>query len=1089
MATNSDNSIRGSISSSPPNTTTSAASIVNPALSAHPDAPEASQNADSKRLDGHQSPRHNSRPHSGPFYSERHPVPTIQSYWELYPGRSSPPPSPPAHDQEQARTLEHQQRRIEENSEVVTDPITGKEITICDAKYAPPEAAVPSTKEIYPAAQWTLFFEQLRSITVKYIAFVAATFILLNGCLSLPFSLSILVVFGGGVTWWRNIESAWDSFNHCVESDQGKQKMRVAGVKGNESVEWLNGVISKLWPQVNPEIFGPMVDLLEDVMQNSIPSIVTNVKVVNVGQGSTPVRVLSIRWLDEDNENDRKAADTEHGATDRLNEQEQEGEWASLEVAFSYRALPSSASASSKAKNANLLVHFYMGMNGLFGTPFPVWVELRGVMGTCRMKIQLIPNPPFVKLGTFTLLGMPKIEIAAVPMNRRFLNVMNLPVISDFIYSSIRAAAREFVAPLNYTLDLGKILSGDDTKKRLVAIGALVVHIHSASGVKAADINGKSDCYVTLSYSKLRKPLWSTRIIFSELNPVWDETAVLLLDDQEVKAAEKLSCELWDSDRFTADDILGRTAVDVGHLVRQPGKVFERVDNLMGLKQGSEMPGTVKWSIAYYGIRRLDQKLETDGADERVPPDLRHRLPGISNKPPPKHEPDVTTIPPDPAYPSGILSVQIHKIVGLERHIVSGSKGSSGIRRGESQTTHEEEEGQNLPSGYCSIILDYQKIYKTRVKPMTSKPFFSTVTERFVRDYTKTKLMICVRDSRLREEDPILGVVDLNLGEVFKNCSQISRFYPLCGGIGYGKISISLLFRSIDTKLPKEMLSTDIGSIEIVSSTISSSKITDPDVQKADVIKFATPLIKKKAVKSPEGNGWCPVHNTKGSTGFRLGVRHRHSSPLILYFNRDSKFRHGKTLAGAILWLKEIPDGEDVAISLPVYRCDKLEQFMQNSGTPHGIQVGTVDLVVHFHRGLGHSHRRAAAVEKDFRDVIEAAACVEHIRGEGLEKWVSSDNDATDTEDEGSASTPPRPVSSDSQSSSKGTLGHLKEKIAKKREERKELHRMERGAMQWKTTRTLAWMGGGIKEKGQEIIGALKKEPSKPAIETEAPTG
>jgi hypothetical protein len=121
---------------------------------------------------------------------------------------------------------------------------------------------------------------------------------------------------------------------------------------------------------VNPDIFIPIVDLLEDVMQNSIPSIVTQIKIVNVGQGSTPMRVLSMRWLDEGNENDGNAPDTEHGATDRLNEQEQVGEWASLEISFSYRALPSSASASSKAKNANLLVHFYMGLNGLFGAPF-----------------------------------------------------------------------------------------------------------------------------------------------------------------------------------------------------------------------------------------------------------------------------------------------------------------------------------------------------------------------------------------------------------------------------------------------------------------------------------------------------------------------------------------------------------------------------------------------------------------------------------------------------------------------------------------------------------------------------------------------
>jgi hypothetical protein len=101
--------------------------------------------------------------------------------------------------------------------------LTAHRITICDAKYAPPKEAIPTTKEIYPAAQWTLFFEQLRSLTVKYIAFVVVTFIILNGCLCLPFSFSVLVAFSGGVTWWRNVNSAWDSFIHYVESDQGKQ--------------------------------------------------------------------------------------------------------------------------------------------------------------------------------------------------------------------------------------------------------------------------------------------------------------------------------------------------------------------------------------------------------------------------------------------------------------------------------------------------------------------------------------------------------------------------------------------------------------------------------------------------------------------------------------------------------------------------------------------------------------------------------------------------------------------------------------------------------------------------------------------------
>lgn len=248
-----------------------------------------------------------------------------------------------------------------------------------------------------------------------------------------------------------------------------------------------------------------------------------------------------------------------------------------------------------------------------------------------RMKVQLVPDPPFLKLATFTLIGMPKIDIAAVPMNQRFFNVMNLPVLSDFVNSSIKAAARQFVAPSNYTLDLSKILVGDDTKTELVAIGVLVVNIKSAVGVMASDIDGKSDCYVTLSYSKSGKPLWSTRIVFNDLNPVWDETAMLLLDTSEVKAAEKLTLSLYDSDRWTADDVLGKTEFDVAELIQNPGKLWDRRDKLRGIKEGFEMPGTIKWSVVFYGNRSLNKDLVYKGPREKIElgPGLKVRLQNI----------------------------------------------------------------------------------------------------------------------------------------------------------------------------------------------------------------------------------------------------------------------------------------------------------------------------------------------------------------------------------------------------------------------------------------------------------------------------
>lgn len=68
-----------------------------------------------------------------------------------------------------------------------------------------------------------MFLDEARGLTLKYVAFVAAAFVLINGCLGLPLSVSILVTVASGVTWWRNLDSAWDGFCHYVESDQGKK--------------------------------------------------------------------------------------------------------------------------------------------------------------------------------------------------------------------------------------------------------------------------------------------------------------------------------------------------------------------------------------------------------------------------------------------------------------------------------------------------------------------------------------------------------------------------------------------------------------------------------------------------------------------------------------------------------------------------------------------------------------------------------------------------------------------------------------------------------------------------------------------------
>ena len=61
-----------------------------------------------------------------------------------------------------------------------------------------------------------------------------------------------------------------------------------------------------------------------------------------------------------------------------------------------------------------------------------------------------------------------------------------------------------------------------------------------------------ADPYVTVTYSRQGKPLYSTRIIFDDLNPCFEETAVITLDANAIKVREKVNLQVWDSDRTSA---------------------------------------------------------------------------------------------------------------------------------------------------------------------------------------------------------------------------------------------------------------------------------------------------------------------------------------------------------------------------------------------------------------------------------------------------------------------------------------------------------------------------------------------------------
>lgn len=597
-------------------------------------------------------------------------------------------------------------------------------------------------------------------------------------------------------------------------------------------------------------------------------------------------------------------------------------------------------------------------------------------------------------------------------MVEKGVNILNLPLISNFVNYAIGAAASMYVAPKSMSIDMRSILQGDDIQKNVQALGVMWIRIHRAVGLSKQDYRGSkyggSDPYITLSFSKYGKPMYCTRVITDDLNPIWEETAALLVTPELIKADENLSVELWDSDRHSADDIVGKVELSMQKMIQHPGKMYPQVSKLAGMDEGSEMPGELHWEVGYFGKPQFRTALRTDGKNKALPEELRDHPElqdekGVINT---ANDDAVMHTPPDPLWPSGVCSVVVHQIVNLELENVKGTTGSRKGREYEPAKAYgenTEETAKHLPTSYCTILINDELIYRTRSKAVSSQPIFNAGTERFMRDWRSGIVTVTIRDQRNREHDPILGVVSLKLSDILETSSQVTRWYPLDGGIGFGRIRISLLFRSVETRLPPNLLGWDVGTFEFTSERILAT-----GYDKNAKIKLRTGgsvgvISSQQCNKLEDGNGvyWTTNHGEEHSNNptVRLPVKYRYRSPIVFEFHTQGK-RKADTYA--VIWLRHFIDNEEMPINIPIWRCDKAStaaritqnyiteaNYKKEIGLDDLVEVGRLQFKGRFEAGMDESHEQFIQ-DNDSRETYETwEACVaEGVRKRKVEKEI-----------------------------------------------------------------------------------------------------
>lgn len=110
-------------------------------------------------------------------------------------------------------------------------------------------------------------------------------------------------------------------------------------------------------------------------------------------------------------------------------------------------------------------------------------------------------------------------------------------------------------------------------------------------------------------------------------------------------------------------------------------------------------------------------------------------------------------------------------------------------------------------------------------------PFFEAGTEVFVRDWTKAVIRIAVRDARLREHDPLMGIVNVNVADLFSDSSQTSGLYSIQDGVGFGRVQASFVFKSVKLEHPRSMLGWDTATVELLTNMEIDCQDSDIDTK------------------------------------------------------------------------------------------------------------------------------------------------------------------------------------------------------------------------------------------------------------------
>ncbi|KAL2477780.1 Calcium-dependent lipid-binding (CaLB domain) family protein [Forsythia ovata] len=330
-----------------------------------------------------------------------------------------------------------------------------------------------------------------------------------------------------------------------------------------EQVKWLNKQLSKLWPFVADAAEAIIKESVEPLLEEYRTPGITSIKFSKLSLGTVAPKIEGIRV-----QSLKKGQIT-------------------MDIDLRWGGNPNIILAIEAALVASI----------------PIQLKDLKVFTVVRAIFQLAEEIPCISAVVVALLAEPKPRIDYT-LKAIGGSLTAIPGLSDMIDDTVHSIITDMLQwPHRIVVPIGG-MPVDTSELELKPQGKLTVAVVRANNLKNKELIGKSDPYVVVYIRPLFKV--KTKVIENNLNPVWNQTFELIVEDKETQS---LILEVFDQD-VGQDERLGVAKLPMIELEAEISKEIELrlLPSLDMLKiKDKKDRGTLTIQVLYHEFNKEEQ--------------------------------------------------------------------------------------------------------------------------------------------------------------------------------------------------------------------------------------------------------------------------------------------------------------------------------------------------------------------------------------------------------------------------------------------------------------------------------------------------